>query len=339
MKKVSLIMPKYLQNNVIFDEQSPLNRDNIFAKYIDLKKEFQKHGYGVGTNDIFTPSEADVVIYFDMPAKLPEKEHAQKSFLILIESDIIKPENYDTKKHSRFNKIFTWHDRLVDGKKYIKLNFSHKFPKNIETLPYEEKKLCTLIAGNKRVSHPLELYSERVKAIRWFEEHHPEEFDLYGVGWEKYRFNGPKPIRLLNKVPILGELYAKATNQMFPSYRGKVDNKKETLKKYKFSICYENGKEIPGYITEKIFDSFFAGCVPVYLGAPNIRDYVPSECFIDKREFSCYEELYNYLSTMPKERYLHYIESIKNYLLNEDSRQFTTEFYAKRVVSTIIGAK
>jgi hypothetical protein len=42
-----------------------------------------------------------------------------------------------------------------------------------------------------------------------------------------------------------------------------VDSKKNTLEKYKFSICYENARDIPGYITEKIFDCFFAGCVPI----------------------------------------------------------------------------
>jgi hypothetical protein len=26
----------------------------------------------------------------------------------------------------------------------------------------------------------------------------------------------------------------------YPSYKGKIDSKKDTLEKYKFSICYEN---------------------------------------------------------------------------------------------------
>jgi hypothetical protein len=46
------------------------------------------------------------------------------------------------------------------------------------------------------------------------------------------------------------------------SYKGKIDSKKDTLEKYKFSICYENARDTPGYITEKIFDCFFAANSP-----------------------------------------------------------------------------
>jgi hypothetical protein len=63
------------------------------------------------------------------------------------------------------------------------------------------------------------------------------------------------------------------------------------LEKYKFSICYENARDTPGYITEKIFDCFFAGCVPIYWGANNITDHIPKECFIDKRDFEDYKVL------------------------------------------------
>jgi hypothetical protein len=29
------------------------------------------------------------------------------------------------------------------------------------------------------------------------------------------------------------------------------------------------------YVTEKVYDGLMAGCVPIYLGAPNIDDYIP----------------------------------------------------------------
>jgi hypothetical protein len=32
----------------------------------------------------------------------------------------------------------------------------------------------------------LELYSKRVEAIKWFEKNHPEDFDFYGIGWDRY---------------------------------------------------------------------------------------------------------------------------------------------------------
>ncbi|MDR1453444.1 MAG: hypothetical protein LBJ25_05680 [Candidatus Margulisbacteria bacterium] len=43
------------------------------------------------------------------------------------------------------------------------------------------------------------------------------------------------------------------------------DNKDVYLRQYKFNICPENSQS-PGYVTEKIFDAFHAGCIPVYNG-------------------------------------------------------------------------
>ena len=76
---------------------------------------------------------------------------------------------------------------------------------------------------------------------------------------------------------------------------------------------YENAG-FDGYVTEKIFDAWFAGCVPVYLGAPNVTDYIPAETFIDRNRFNGYEELYRFLKTMPEKQYRSYVEAIEEFL-------------------------
>jgi hypothetical protein len=48
---------------------------------------------------------------------------------------------------------------------------------------------------------------------------------------------------------------------------------------YKFVICFENSKT-PGYVTEKIFNVFLSGSIPIYDGAPNITDYIIPGSFI-----------------------------------------------------------
>ncbi|KAJ4917578.1 putative fucosyltransferase-like protein [Raphanus sativus] len=55
---------------------------------------------------------------------------------------------------------------------------------------------------------------------------------------------------------------------------GKVD-KVEALKRYKFSLAFENTNE-EDYVTEKFFQSLVAGSVPVVVGAPNIQDFAPA---------------------------------------------------------------
>jgi hypothetical protein len=39
----------------------------------------------------------------------------------------------------------------------------------------------------------------------------------------------------------------------------------------------ENNKELSGYITEKIFNDFLAGCVPCYQGDPEVTRWIPAD--------------------------------------------------------------
>ncbi|CAD6265193.1 unnamed protein product [Miscanthus lutarioriparius] len=56
---------------------------------------------------------------------------------------------------------------------------------------------------------------------------------------------------------------------------GKVD-KVDTLKRYRFSLAFENSNE-EDYVTEKFFQSLVAGSIPVVVGAPNIQEFSPGE--------------------------------------------------------------
>jgi hypothetical protein len=66
--------------------------------------------------------------------------------------------------------------------------------------------------------------------------------------------------------------------------RGRA-TKLDILRRYRFNLAYENCID-HDYVTEKWFDCLLAGCVPVYLGAPNIADFAPSlDCYIDATWF------------------------------------------------------
>ena len=49
-----------------------------------------------------------------------------------------------------------------------------------------------------------------------------------------------------------------------------VQDKQKWLQEYKFNICFENSS-YPGYLTEKLFDAYNAGCVPIYWGDTSLR--------------------------------------------------------------------
>ncbi len=205
-----------------------------------------------------------------------------------------------------FGKVFTWDDDLVDGKKFFKFYYPVLRQRG-EVVPFEKKKFCTMIARRLSSSHPKQLYKERENTIRFFEKKRGE-FDLYGMYWEKRKFK---------------------------NWRGPVDDKMAVLKNYKFSICYENMGDVKGYITEKIFDCFGAGVVPVYWGASNVTDYIPGDCFIDRRKFKDNEEMYRFLKGMKKEEYEGYLERAGAFLKSEKARLFTAENLAKAFLEII----
>lgn len=223
----------------------------------------------------------------------------EKLILFLWEPPSTIPHNYDANLHQYFSKIYTWDDALVDNQKYFKLFYPALSPMCSNPTPFSEKKLCILMSKNGTSSHPNELYSARKDIIAFFEKRAPQDLDFYGKDWDKDKYH---------------------------TYKG-IASSKECFKNYRFNICYENISNIKGYVSEKIFDSFAWGCVPVYLGASNITDYIPKGCFIDRRDFASNEELYEFLKNMSEERYAQYIEEIQKFLKSEKASLFSGDHF------------
>lgn len=124
-----------------------------------------------------------------------------------------------------------------------------------------------------------ELYSERLRAVLHFAAR--DDFDLYGPYWEK------------SNVLVSPE----TVDRLRPRVRGLASEKLATLQQYRFALCFENAV-FPGYISEKITDCFLAGAIPIYLGAPDVSDHIPTDTFVDARRFSTYGELESALERM-----------------------------------------
>jgi len=78
------------------------------------------------------------------------------------------------------------------------------------------------------------------------------------------------------------------------------------------------------------------GCVPIYWGAQNVLNFIPKECFIDRRDFDNQQSLHNYLKSMSPEIYQTYQDSIYEFLRSDKILPFKAETYATRVVDEII---
>lgn len=287
----------------LFNIDDPyLNADDHQMSMYCAKQILEQHGFTVTqTNSLKNLTDIHCIITFDIPVNQLTDLLAypqEKCFTFLWEPPSVIPSNYQALYHQFFARVYTWHDGLVDNSKYKKFYYPVMNQMIEYTVPFEQRKLCTLIAGNKNSLHPNELYSARRHAIEYFETHHCNDFDLYGRWWPAYK-----------------------------NYRGPIWKKIDVLKNYKFCICYENIKDIPGYITEKIFDCFRCGCVPVYWGAHNISDYIPANCFIDRKQFSTYDELYDYLNTIDEKTFEQYLANIRNYLQSPTAQLYSIEHF------------
>lgn len=321
-----------ISHNARFDLAHGLNRDNSNYPYCLLREQLLSRDIELNTPDVNTGRN----IEFELHMNVMRKKSTVPAFVLLMETAQIFPLNGSQKSLRQYKRIFTWRDDLIDQKRYIKVNFPNKFD-GVPKLGWNERThFCCLIAGNKAaLKHgPLDLYTERVRTIRWFEQNAPLEFDLFGSGWEVPPSKPGIVGRVWHRIELLGARWI--DRKAFPSYKGKVVSKFDTLQQYKFAICYENVRDTPGYITEKIFDCLFAGCVPVYWGATNVTDYIPRECFIDRREYASHEELYRYMANMPEDDYQKYQKEIQIFLEGPAIQPFLAEQFAGQITSNIL---
>src|SRR3989344_6496018 len=166
------------KNNMLTKPDAAIG-DNLNYPFVLLASKLKKMGHRVATIDTDDINKFDAIVFVEFPGKNNSyfKKLLQNNFknlyLILLESPIVKPDNYILENHRYFKKVFTWSDELVDDpsnpsgqdKRYFKIQYSHNIPNEFYFGLEKKEKLCTMISSNKSTSIPNELYSERIRAI------------------------------------------------------------------------------------------------------------------------------------------------------------------------------
>lgn len=249
----------------------------------------------------------------DKQLKLFQQYPKEKRILFTIETQISNPRSHEKEYYEYYDKVFTWNQEYVDNKKIFWLPawilWTDVIPMISAIIPFEQKKLCCVVSGFHNFDHPLANHSKRIKFIDLCEKKAQGQFDIYGKGWKNYKnwkglvsFNGD---RRMNKI--------------------------NTIKNYKFYLCYENTKDIYGYITEKIFECLAAGCVPIYSGARDIAQYVPKNCFIARSDFKKDKDLLQFIQNMDKNTYDIYLKNIKTFLESPQVVYLSRSYHAAQI--------
>lgn len=309
----------------LFSEEA---RDNVLEPFSYLRTRLRDLGYELATADDHPVAGAHAVWFWDVPAPpgsallrirrrsssrdlLGECLRAgmhERMAVFLGEPPVVIARNDDPRRWRDFSTVFSWRDDLAATEGFVKflLPVPATFPE-VPDPPFSERRLLVNISSNKRSSDPRELYSVRRAEIRYFERFMRHDFALYGIGWD-------------------------APGESFPSYRGSPRHKWDVLPQFRFALAYENTAGVPGYVTEKIFDAMRSGVVPVYLGCPNIEEYVDAEAFIDRRRIGSDAELARFLADVDEGTYLRYREAAREYLKSARFERFLPRAFADTII-------
>jgi hypothetical protein len=87
----------------------------------------------------------------------------------------------------------------------------------------------------------------------------------------------------------------------------------EFYKRFNFALIVENCNA-ENYVSEKIYDAFIAGCIPIYYG--NICDIskIPKDMYIDMKDFKNFEEVRDFIEKLSESDIIKYYENINEKL-------------------------
>jgi hypothetical protein len=246
--------------------------NNVFLgghnAYVPLSKgselSYENFLSQAGFNLINDEKMANAAIFIEMNSS-QIRSLPQNIPLILVRNEpiIVWPQNYEIEFVNRVSKLIDVGRFDQKSKSFIPWpqDFSQfEFEKNLNN---SRSNRVAIISGNKLSFIPGELYSLRRKCIHKF-----SDLDIYGTSWDISRirksfillFEFFKAIKF-GFTPTISNL--RFWFKSIKNYLGSPTSKVETLRKYKYSLVIENSID---YLTEKLFDAFFAGNIPIYVG-------------------------------------------------------------------------
>ena len=239
-------------------------------KYPSALEEYFK------ANNLINEEGGESCIVFEnidpMPTGRALKESRQfgKSFLVRTEPHVVSPESYEANRVSDFDLIISMgtFDAVSGDVVYWPQVFEEGVTKVLEKWQLRQDN-AVIVASDKISFVSGELYSLRRKAIFGI-----PNIDLFGYQWDRPFYKKlvvmllEISIALRSKTPIS----LKAAQNFFRrpnNYKGQIENKRTTISSYKYCLVIENAAT---YVSEKLFDALFAGCIPIYVG-PELKSF------------------------------------------------------------------
>lgn len=319
--------PAYYGDSLFDTSNLVLNRDDSLLPYARVREAFNALGIEVHTADFLPeePSEGGYDYYslgvLENFRALGTRKGVRLRAFVIFEPPVVEPRLYRALPEltAAFERVYVhnihgdgYSLKGVDVSRLRKLYWPQPRRDVIEPHWANRERLhrIVVINGNhvpKRV--PNELYSKRIEAMAALAK--TGVVDLYGRGWAKWWSRAS-----------MWWPYWKHRRALMSIYKGACASKYDVLGKYHFSLCFEN-MAMQGYVTEKIFDCFYAGVIPLYWGASDIQDLIPEDAYIDCRKFSSWGTVLRHVESVTEEEILQMREKGRAFVQGRGSLKYS----------------
>lgn len=277
------------------------------------------------------PVNCDVALYFDLvESKSMEIVGGLHVLKILVrqEPKLVIPRNYESYFVDKF-------DHVIDiGKFKEDLFVNINWPQDLSINPkisQSKKDKFVMVNSNLLSLEKNEHYSLRRTVIAKI-----QSVDLYGYQWNNSNLNKVltifkelrKYLRKIHKVRISGLKYY---FKNFDNYLGEIENKREVMSLYKYSIVIENSSD---YVSEKLFDALLSGCIPIYVG-PNLTNFnLPQKLYIQAEPN--FEDIERKMVLAQEMDYSEWLDTVGVWLADiGTNRAWSQEFFFSKVLTSI----
>ena len=244
-----------------------------------------------------------------LPSELPfdlisNREDVYKILYTKEGPNIRHSSQWESKFLQNFNHILTYWNPLLSNNIVSYCPFIHRLDLDnqlhnkllLKNDSYDRKIVmvleCRNLEGNYNISN---INLQCLDPLRKIMAHHLNNLTVIGPGWKNFMGNNHK-------------------TKVIDTERGRWDDKTviEHLEDYTFNLVIENCNG-EGYVSEKIYDSFMAGCIPLYLGnIDNNLPNIPKNMYIDLKQFSDVDQINIFLNNLTYMDIKRYKESIIN---------------------------
>ena len=305
------------------------NRDGVDDYIIDTIDRLKGDFNVISNRDDIRRQKNEISIEMHFNVQVPITKACK--VCILMEDQSIRPQNLLVNMIN-YKKVITWDRTHTKDNRFEWMPYPHNFIEAKIDDPPKRDKHFVMLASNRNLlfDSKLSLYNERQKIITYFERNSPDLFELYGNGWNN-KFSAPGFISRFRQ-EVMKKIGGNDNSHLeLRVWKGIAKSKYSVLQNAKFNICYENKLEINGYVSEKIYDSFVSGAIPIYIPSSKFNeDLVQKDMYIDPRDFDGFESLIKYCLSLTNKEIVDW-QCRMSQFIKERSALLSTKHFAEKI--------